>query len=81
MSQRYSTLRRSRRKTSKNLELQWMFQAHSLEKYEATPLVVDGIMYTVQAPNDVVALDAVTGRVFWIYPYTPAETRGLLRRG
>src|SRR5207253_6694329 len=45
--------------------LKWVFQARSLEKFEATPLVVDGIMYTVQAPNDVVALDPVTGRVFW----------------
>ena len=44
----------------------------SLEKFEATPLVVDGVMYTVQAPNDVVALDAATGRVFWIYPYAPS---------
>ncbi len=46
-----------------NLELQWVFQARSLEKFEATPLVVDGVMYTVQAPNDVVALDAATGRI------------------
>ncbi len=29
-------------------------------------------MYTVQAPNDVVALDAVTGRVFWTYSYSPS---------
>ena len=57
----------------KNLELQWMFQARSLEKFEATPLVVDGILYTVQAPNTVVALDAVTGRIFWTYPYVPAR--------
>ena len=55
----------------KNLELQWVFQARSLEKFEATPLVVDGVMYTVQAPNDVVALDAVTGRIFWMYSYAP----------
>ncbi len=50
-----------------------MFQARSLEKFEATPLVVDGILYTVQAPNNVVALDAVTGRVFWTYPYVPSR--------
>ena len=56
----------------KNLELKWVFQARSLEKFEATPLVVDGIMYTVQAPNDIVALDAVTGRVFWTYSYSPS---------
>jgi glucose dehydrogenase len=56
----------------KELELQWVWQARSLEKFEATPLVVDGVLYTVQAPNDVVALDAVTGRVFWTFPYQPA---------
>ena len=28
-----------------------MFQARSLEKFEATPLVVDGVLYTVQAPE------------------------------
>ena len=42
-------------------------------------------MYTVQAPNDVVALDAATGRVFWTYHYTPApEARtccGRVNRG
>ncbi len=69
-SQRHSPLDQITPNNVKNLEQQWIFQARSLEKFEATPLVVDGIMYTVQAPNDVVALDAVTGRVFWTYSYT-----------
>jgi len=55
----------------KNLELQWVFQtrtpAEPAEKFEATPLVVNGVMYTVMAPNHVVALDAATGRMFWMY--------------
>jgi alcohol dehydrogenase (cytochrome c) len=72
MSQRHSSLAQITPDNVKNLEQQWVFQARSLEKFEATPLVVDGIMYTVQAPNDVVALDAATGHVFWIYSYTPA---------
>ena len=76
MSQRYSLLTQITPQNVKNLELQWVFQARSLEKFEATPLVVDGIMYTVQAPNDVVALDAVTGRVFWTYSYLPRPNRG-----
>jgi len=71
-SQRYSTLSQITPENAKNLELEWLFQARSLEKFEATPLVVDGIMYTVQAPNDIVALDAATGRIFWTYSYTPA---------
>jgi alcohol dehydrogenase (cytochrome c) len=72
MSQRYSPLGQVTPQNVKNLELKWVFQARSLEKFEATPLVVDGIMYTVQAPNDVVALDPVTGRVFWTYSYSPS---------
>src|ERR1700676_452267 len=72
MSQRYSQLDQITPQNAKNLELKWVFQARSLEKFEATPLVIDGIMYTVQAPNDVVALDPLTGRVFWTYSYSPS---------
>ncbi len=71
-AQRYSPLAQITPANIKNLELQWVFQSKSLEKFEATPLVVNGVMYTVQPPNDVVALDAVTGRVFWIYSYVPS---------
>ena len=62
MSQRHSPLTQVTPANVKNLELQWVWQARSLERFQATPLVVDGILYTVQAPNDIVALDAVTGR-------------------
>src|SRR5205814_2057263 len=72
-SQRYSTLSQLTPENVKNLEVQWIFQARSLEKFEATPLVADGVMYTVQAPNDVVALDAATGRTFWTYSHTPDQ--------
>jgi alcohol dehydrogenase (cytochrome c) len=83
-SQRHSLLSQITAANVKNLELQWIYQARSLEKFEATPLVVDGIMYTVQAPNDVVALDAATGRVFWTYSYHPEHGRpccGRVNRG
>src|SRR5580700_4149000 len=85
MSQRYSPLDQVTPQNVKNLELKWMFQARSLEKFEATPLVTNGVMYTVQAPNDVVALDPVSGRVFWTYSYSPSpESRpccGRVNRG
>ncbi len=71
-NQRYSRLDQINTQTVDKLELQWVWQARSLEKFEATALVVDGILYTVQAPNDVVALDAATGRVFWTYHHEPA---------
>jgi alcohol dehydrogenase (cytochrome c) len=83
-SQRYSGLRQITAANVKTLEQKWIFQAESLEKFEATPLVVDGIMYVTQAPSDVVALDAKTGRVFWIYRYYPtgaAPCCGSVNRG
>jgi glucose dehydrogenase len=84
-SQRYSALNEIHPDNVKNLELKWVFQARSTEKVEATALVVDGVLYTVQAPNDVVAIDAAKGRVFGIYPYVPAtKTRpccGRVNRG
>ena len=69
---RYSLLDQINTDNVADLKLQWVWQARSLEKFEATPLVVDGILYTVQAPNDVIALDAATGRQFWTYPYEPS---------
>src|ERR1700676_2810652 len=55
-SQRYSLLSQITPNNVKDLELKWVYQVKSLEKFEATPLVVDGIMYTVEPPNNVVAL-------------------------
>jgi alcohol dehydrogenase (cytochrome c) len=67
-SLRHSLLRQLDPTNVKNLEQKWVFQADSsLQNFEATPLVVDGIMYFTQPINDVVALDAKTGRVFWIF--------------
>ena len=69
---RYSTLTQITPQNVRDLEPKWVFQARSLEKFEATPLVVDGIMYTVQPPNDIVAIDAATGRIFWVYSHRPS---------
>src|SRR5438105_9761747 len=74
-SNRYSALTQITPANAKNLELSWMYQAAVAGAWQTTPLVVDGIMYLTQRPNDVVALDARTGRVFWIYRYpTPSNT-------
>ncbi|HYJ46889.1 MAG TPA: hypothetical protein VEV81_09770, partial [Pyrinomonadaceae bacterium] len=71
-NQRYSQLTQITAANVKNLQLQWIWQSKSIEKFEATPLVVDGVMYTVEAPNNVVALDAATGRPYWQFNYTPS---------
>jgi alcohol dehydrogenase (cytochrome c) len=56
------------------LDLKWVSQAQSLEKFEATPLVVDGVMYVSEPPNTVVAIDTRTGRPYWIYDHPMPET-------
>ncbi len=69
-SQRYSLLRQIDASNVKNLELKWMMQNQVFGPWETSPLVVDGVMYLTQRPNDVIALDAKTGRMFWLYRYT-----------
>ncbi len=85
MSQRHSGLTQIDTDNVEDLELQWVWQSRSLEKFEASPVVVDGVMYTIQNPDDIVALDATTGRVYWTYEYDPSEEArpccGRLSRG
>jgi alcohol dehydrogenase (cytochrome c) len=76
-NERHSPLTQITPANVKDLELRWIWQARSLEKFEATALAVDGILYTVQGPPvqgnyEVVALDGVTGRLFWTFTYQPA---------
>jgi alcohol dehydrogenase (cytochrome c) len=70
---RYSPLTQVTPGNVRNLELAWAFQAMSLEKFEATPIALDGVLFTVQPPNDVVAIDGTSGRVFWTYTYRPSQ--------
>src|SRR5581483_4399308 len=84
-SQRYSQLKQVDLTNVKNLELKWVFQEQMLQKFESTPLVVDGIMYITQSPNDVIALDAKSVHVFCVYHYnvSPAARPccGVVNRG
>lgn len=72
MSQRYSPLKQIDRSNVKNLELKWILPNQVFGAWQSTPLVADGIMYLTQRPNDVLAVDPKTGRVFWLYRYTPS---------
>src|SRR5579863_5365227 len=85
-SLRHTALKQIDANNVKNLEQKWVFQADtSLQNFEATPLVVDGIMYLTQPINDVVALDAKTGRVFWVFRHNvPSDVKpccGSVNRG
>jgi alcohol dehydrogenase (cytochrome c) len=70
-SQRHSQLTTIRPTNARDLELKWVYQTRSLERHQVTPLVVNGVMYTIQSPNDVIALNAATGKQIWAYSYTP----------
>ena len=70
-SNRYTQLTQIVPENVTNLELKWMYQGAVMGNWQSTPLVVDGVMYLTQRPNDVVALDARTGRVFWTYQWVP----------
>ena len=73
-SHRYSLLTQITPDNVRSLQLQWGYQGAVMGNWQSTPIVVDGVMYLTQRPNDVVALDARTGRVFWTYRYqTPAD--------
>ncbi len=72
-SQRHSQLTQISPANARDLTLKWVYQSRSLDKHEVTPLVVDGVMYTIQSPNDVFALDAATGKMIWQYAHKPAE--------
>ena len=55
MSNRYSTLNQITPANVKNLEQKWVLQNRVFGPWQSTPLVVDGIMYLTQRPNDVIA--------------------------
>ena len=58
-----------------------MYQAPVAGTWQTTPLVVDGVMYLTQRPNDVVALDADDRpRVLDLPPHTGSDADRLLRR-
>jgi PQQ-dependent dehydrogenase (methanol/ethanol family) len=72
--QRFSPLAQITRENVTGLGLVWSFDLDSSRGVEATPIVVDGVMY-VSAPWSVVhALDARTGAKLWSYdPKVPGE--------
>jgi alcohol dehydrogenase (cytochrome c) len=71
LGHRYSPLTAINSDNVSGLKLAWLSQTTTTSGQRATPLVVDGVIYTTRNTNDVVALDAETGRVLWVHPYTP----------
>src|SRR5262245_5943342 len=66
-SQRHSPLAQITPANVDQLAVQWTFQTGVLGKFEAVPVVIDGVMYVTGPNNNAWALDARTGRRFWRY--------------
>lgn len=73
MSQRYSRLTQIDRANVDELELRWLLQNQTFGAWQSNPIVADGVMYLTERPNSIMAVDPVTGRVFWKYVHTPAD--------
>ena len=63
--QRHSTLSQINESTVSSLGLAWTFDTGTTRGLEATPLVVDGVLYATLTWSRVVALDARTGQRKW----------------
>ena len=68
-AQRYSRLDQVHNRNVGGLELKWAYQIPQLDRAETSPLVVDGVMFITEAPSNVVAVDAATGRQYWRYDH------------
>ena len=65
--QRYSPLNQINEANIEALGLAWYLDLPDARGQEATPLVINGVMYTSAAWSIVFALDAKTGRELWRY--------------
>lgn len=63
--QRFSPLDQINVDNVAQLGLAWYYDFNSMRGLEASPLVIDGVMYNVGPWNLVVALDAKTGKELW----------------
>jgi quinohemoprotein ethanol dehydrogenase len=62
---RFSPLKQIDSTNIKDLGLAWSFDTQTDRGLEATPIVVDGVMYTTGSWSVVYALDAKTGKQLW----------------
>ena len=65
---RYTPLNEITPANVSQLRIRWIQQFDTSDRtIEATPLVVDGVIFTTEPPSNVIALDARSGHVIWRY--------------
>lgn len=96
-SRKYSPLDQINRDNVKNLKVAWTWDSPDLKimeqnqklytlGYEATPLMINGVLYISTSLSQVAAINAATGQTIWVYDPRSYETGhptnlGFLHRG
>jgi len=80
-STRYSPLDQISADNARTLEVAWRWQSLPLgdkpdANLQATPLFIDGVLYTSTGVHQVAAIDAATGTTLWVFTPTPADIAG-----
>jgi alcohol dehydrogenase (cytochrome c) len=82
---RFSPLTEITPANASHLAAQWTFQTGVNNKFEASPIVIDGVLYVTGALNHAWAIDGRTGKQLWHYQRTLPEGLkvccGLVNRG
>ena len=72
--QRFSPLNQINPEKIKDLGIAWHFTTDTNRGHEASPIVIDGVMFISSAWSMVYALDATSGELLWKYdPKVPKE--------
>jgi alcohol dehydrogenase (cytochrome c) len=78
--QRHSKLEQITPQNVNLLALSWAFQSNQAVDIKSTPLLVDGVLYFT-VPDNVWAVDALSGRQIWHYTYPPNHGLHIGSRG
>ncbi len=79
-SAQYSALTQINKSNVTQLQQVWFYPGgHNGFRYGFNPLVVDGVMYVLGKDNNLVALDAVTGKEIWVHDNS--KPRNITNRG
>ncbi len=66
-NQRYSPLDQVNRDNVKDLTLAWKYRTGKKATFQTSPIMVDDTLFITTPFNDVIALDAASGREIWRY--------------
>jgi quinoprotein glucose dehydrogenase len=80
-STRYSSLDQINASNARNLEIAWRWQSLPGEgqgdaNFKATPLMIDGVLYTSAGVHQAAAINPETGATLWVFTPEPRTIAG-----